>query len=620
MAKNRVTFDQLLQKLIAALKYQFPIIRALPITPQYFNDILQLLNQNNLIPERSLQRLQYLTQFINRPEMIDQKTLQVLQELLDYYQVSAAAKDTQTSNESRLSQLFSQLDISSAISVVDGYTELTDLQSYLNVPLPAETILTDLLGTLEGSNRSLTLICGASGTGKSQLLAALRTKKSKLFELPNLHVKDDAGLGNNAEVPMDQRLLRDFHNFSDRGLTAKTTYHQLMTIHTDLLKRFYRLANKLGTYTELVNLIQATKILDNQPRNVITRTIQIIFVDDEPACPLDSISTQNALFDQLTSKIFAANAYKNPFYQAYQADTNQNIHSTLHTNYYILTHPQVLSSIKYLLIKAQLADNAIFSIREILTFLHDIAMPNIGRPPLYNTLFFLMFPPKPQTRILKGLAACDPIVLRNPELAILLGSFHKVSDKSEYVLSALNNHSLPSNWVSDFYSYYVDKPTSDVVHTKLLLRILFLFDHNAQLFTDKTYDFYLNSYLQVQQGYFNEALAKYCYAGLKAWYHAPGSAGANIDLAKQQKINPLNISIYYMSVAQTTITIHLAATDSVGEHHYQFQLTLALFELFYHISKNYVLRPQDRQSVAEFDQFAQALIASLKITENVPNS
>lgn len=604
MTNFQEEFDRLLQVLITTLKYQFPIIRALPVTNQYFKDILQLLTQNKLLPERPLQRLTAVQDFIADPASVDQKAIRYMQTLLDYYHVTAATKDVQSSNESRLAKLFAQLDVSAPLAVVDGYTELTELQNYLNIELPIQSTLQQLTGALEGTNRSLTLICGASGTGKSQLLANLKTKHAKILNLPNLKIKDDVGLGNDPSLTMDEQLLLDLHNFNDHELSSRTTYHQLATVHTDLLKRFYHLAKKLGTYTELTELIAATKLFTAQPENVITRNIQILFVDQQPACPILATSKQPTFFDQLTSKIFAANPYKNPFYQAFQSDTNQSIHASLHTNYHILTHPQVLESIKYLLIKAQIRHNSVFSIREILTFLHDITVPNSGQRPLTNTVFFLMFPRQPQTRVLKYLANCDPAMFRSPKLAILLGRFHRATDKQAFILETFKVHDLPSQWLPKFYNYYTDNVTAEVTLAHLFFRMLFLFDHTLTAFKDQTYDLYLACFQKIDQGYFSQELVDFCHTGLKAWPQVPTITETLPEA-----------TIYYMTNGKTNIVVHLAIKVQDSERHYKFKLTLTLFELFYKLANHYILRPQDRQKVGEFDDFVKNLIASFGKTD-----
>lgn len=600
MTNEQDTFNQSLQVLISTLKYQFPIIRALPVTNQYFKDILQLLKQNKLLPERPLKRLEAVQGFISDPETIDQQTEPYMRTLLDYYHVTAATKDVQSSSESRLAKLFAQLDVSAPLAVVDGYTELSKLQTYLNIELPTQKILRQLATTLASTNRSLTLICGESGTGKSQLLANLKTKHAKLLALPNLKIKDDIGLSNDPNVTMDEQLLLDFHNFNDHELSSQTTYHQIATIHTDLLKHFYHLAKKLGTYMALTELLATTKLFSDHPENVITRNIQIIFVDRQMACPILKTTNEKTLFNQLTNKIFAANPYKNPFYQAYQSDVNQNIHSALHTNYHILTHPQVLESIQNLLVKAQIRHNSIFSIREILTFLHDITVPNIGQQPLTNTIFFLMFPEQPETRVLKCLADCDPATFRAPKLAILLGRFHRATDKQAFVLAIFKEHDLPRQWIPSFYSYYITNVTSEVAITHLLFRMLFLFDHTLAAFKDKTYELYLGCFEKVSQGYLSQTLVDFCDIGLKAWFQAP-------DIK-----SPLpKTSIYYMTTNQTGLLIHLAIKHQESERHYSFQLTLTLFELFYKLANHYILRRQDRQTVESFDHFIKTLATSL---------
>lgn len=614
MQKFAEPFHQLLQTLLTTLKYQFPIVRTLPVTNQYFDDILQLLTQNNLLPERPLNRLKYIKQFVDDPDTIDEQTIAYMQDLLAYFHVTAATKDAQNASKSRLSQLLVQLDIASKQTVVNGQAALSDLQRYLNIPLPCQPKVEQILRSLESTNRSLTILCGQSGTGKSQLLSFLRTQKPELFQLPNLEVKDNAGLSADPGISTDTQLVLDFQGFSDDATAHATVpYHRVMTMHTDFLAKFYQLARKLGTYTHLAQLVTDTGFASQQYEDVITDDIQIIFIDQDPFCHLSADPTQTQLFDQLAGKLFSANPYGNPFFEAYQADVKQNLNTVLHKNYHILTHPQILDSVKYLLNKAQLEHSHLFSVRELLTFFHDIMMPKFGRQPIENSVFFQMFPKHSEHRILKDLTVCDPISLKNVQTTTTLADFHETEDKRQYMMQLLAQNNLPEHWVQDFYDYFIDDTTSEILQARLFLRILFMLDHEMPLFNDPVYKLYAKGYRRIQLGYFDKTLMNYCYVGLSQWNGSPEKGLIYLEPDAPKKTVPLDASIYYMSAKPTAIAVHLSVKDALGEHLFQFQLTLGLFHYFYQLAKHYMLLPQDRTQAGAFSDFMKHLVTSLRL-------
>ncbi|MCD2256131.1 DNA phosphorothioation-dependent restriction protein DptF [Lactobacillus sp. CC-MHH1034] len=609
MQKFERVFDQLLQTLITALKSQFPSLGSIPKTTHYFKDILQELTQSQLVSLRALNQLRKVQRYVTQPSQINQETIVFMQQLLAYYQLEAAESNRQSITHSRLAHLFGQLDISSPQAVVNGKADLTDLQKYLNVPVPATAILNRIVNQLPANSHTLTLIIGRSGTGKSQLLSNLQAYHPELFTLPNLYIKDGAGISFDPLTSLDDQLLRDFDGFSDQQLRSNQPLHQIMTIPDVLLKHFARHAQRLGTFTQMIDMIQTTNILDGPPHDLITAQFQFVYIDRLPLYDVTPSGTQSDFLDQLTAKIFSANAYENPFYRAYQADVDQNIISPLHRNFQLLTHPQILTSIKYTLIKSQLENQKVFSIRELLTFFHDIVVPKPDTAKLDNTIFNLMFPEQPQTRILTDLHQCDPVTFQHPKITQLLLQFQETNDKVAFLQAQLNHYHLPSHWFTNSYHFLIDQNTPDIALARWLLRVLYLFDHQNEFFADPVYFRFLKSYTHALNYHYDANLAKLVAVGLQRWYSQTQSDQSAAQV--HQLAIPLQLKVYYLTTERRLIKVFCVIFDEFGEHLAQIPISLSLFRLFIKLDQNYVLSPSDRQHHLAFSSFLTDLFTNL---------
>ena len=125
-----------------------------------------------------------------------------------------------------------------SIESVGNVTSFDEFKKYLHVLRPIETELRNLLKKINESNqKTLVLLCGSAGDGKSHLMSYLRHADSEHL-LDSFELYNDATESSAPELTFDETLAERLAPFNDENYQINDHYKMIMAINLGTLNNF----------------------------------------------------------------------------------------------------------------------------------------------------------------------------------------------------------------------------------------------------------------------------------------------------------------------------------------------------------------------------------------------
>ena len=258
---------------------------------------------------------------------------------------------------------------------VENTASFDDFKKYLHVLRPVEEELRSLLNRVNAVNKkTLILLCGSAGDGKSHLLSYLRNADSANllngFELYNDATESSAPLLTSIDT-----LAEKLVPFNDDNCHSDDGFKMILAINLGTLNNFID-SEKGAAFSELKKYVEANEIFSTfvRPNEYQENSVfQHVSFSDYQVFTLKEDGVGTEYLEKLLSKVFCQDEM-NPFYRAYMenADCTLCQKCPVRHNFEFMSSAEHQKAIIKKIIEVVIKDKAIVSTREVLNLLYDI--------------------------------------------------------------------------------------------------------------------------------------------------------------------------------------------------------------------------------------------------------
>lgn len=352
---------------------------------------------------------------------------------------------------------FNKLRKSSSDSI-DNIQNFDDFRKYMHVIRATETDLKFILKAINSRDKkTLVLLCGSAGDGKSHLLSYLRNSDPNNL-LKNYRVFNDATESNAPNKTAVETLCNRLEDFNDENI-GKPGSNVIIAINLGVLSNFIESDYALD-FRALKAYVKNSNILTsevNELTYVENSHFQHISFSDYHMFSLNKIGIVPGYIEAIFEKIVSDDD-KNIFYSSYTSDCRSCSlcsQCPIRMNYEFLTNPSVRHYIVLMLVKVILKDKEILTTRELLNYIYDIVVaPGFDYTKFYksstNPSAFLkeylncvtpslLFDNVDISTIMNKVRKYDPLLNRSEHEDDIAIEYYVSEDISDTVVSIIGN-------------------------------------------------------------------------------------------------------------------------------------------------------------------------------------
>ena len=258
---------------------------------------------------------------------------------------------------------------------VENTASFDDFKKYLHVLRPVEEELRSLLNRVNAADKkTLILLCGSAGDGKSHLLSYLRNADSAHlldgFELYNDATESSAPLLTSIDT-----LAEKLAPFNDDNCHSDDGFKMILAINLGTLNNFIE-SEKGAAFSALKKYVEANEIFSAfvRPNEYQESSVfQHVSFSDYQVFTLKEDGVGTEYLEELLSKVFRQDD-ANPFYKAYMENTGCTLcqKCPVRHNFEFMSSTEHQKAIIKKIIEVVIKDKAIVSTREVLNLLYDI--------------------------------------------------------------------------------------------------------------------------------------------------------------------------------------------------------------------------------------------------------
>ena len=533
---------------------------------------------------------------------------------------------------------FNRLRKSSSDSI-DNVKEFDSFKKYMHVVRTAEEDLKSILRMVnETGRKTLVLLCGSAGDGKSHLLSYLKNVDDEKL-LDGYKVHNDATESYAPDKTAIETLRAVLDGFTDENLD-KPGQNIILAINLGVLSNFIESEygneyKKLYAYVEK-NHILASKVNENKLDK--TSPFQHISFSDYHMFLLDENGVNPEYIELIFEKIICDDEC-NPFCASYNVDCANcplNSKCPVKRNFEYFLNPVVRKYIAQLLVKIVIRDKEILTTRELLNYIFDIVVGqefdfsrlqkssvNLSKylKEYLNCIMpVTLFESTDITVLLNNTKKYDPLLVRDEEADALAIEYYVADDVSETVKEMMVN--------SPYVDILTDKKALEVINNdKTLKSQLFnvLVRTKAMLsetMTDWTYDNYVKDLYAYNSGKVEKLSVLYSdiEEAVTYWCGNESNGGVCIDDSHP------GLSIYEdikfeeylddMPSENQTDTLEkfipyiIVKYQNTNGNPIRLDIDFSLYALIKKLKKGYVQTAEDRNNHADFISFISKILKS----------
>lgn len=528
---------------------------------------------------------------------------------------------------------------------IDNTETFDDFKQYMHVTRTAEEDLKDILRKVNASNKkTLVLLCGSAGDGKSHLLSYLKNSDEEHL-IEDYIIYNDATESNAPSKTAIETLNELLEKFKDKQL-ENIGKNAILAINLGVLSNF--IESKYGDEFSILRKY----VEDN---NILTTQINKKYFDEHGHFQHVSFSdyhmyslTKNGIhakyIEDIFKKIFSQNE-ENRFYQSYLFDCGQcplSKKCPVKMNYEFLMEEKRQRYTVELLVETVIKDKVILTTREILNFIYNIMVSqNFSFTSIQKSLddsaylkkFLrqitpsLLFDSMDVTALMNILNKYDPLRMRSEKADESAISYYVSSDISKEIEKRFKD--IPFGRIL-CESSMVEKINTDKLIKSELYKLMVRVDaFNSNDMEDKVYKNYLKDLFLYNAGIGKElgnlygmvenALAQWCGSDEDgnlclddrhtdfSLYEAIEFSENLDDLPQPTDETELHRFIPYVIVSfdgNDGDIIHL-------------DIDYFLYELLSKLNLGYIQTANDRNNHADFISFAKRMLQTGQLTKSV---
>lgn len=338
---------------------------------------------------------------------------------------------------------------------IDGIGTFDDFKKYMHVSRSAEKDLIEILHKIEDSGRkSLVMLCGSAGDGKSHLLSYL---KNDLRLLDNYVVYNDATESSAPSKTAIETLNEALQGFSDENL-EKPGENFILAINLGVLSNFIE-SSYGDSFKQLRKYVINSNLLTNQLNEKgyeENSAFQHVSFSDYHMYNLTVHGVKPEYLERILEKVFCMD-FENPFYNVYSNDCKEcplSQKCPVKHNFEFLGNEKNRNYVANALVEVTIKDKEILTTREILNYIYDIIVAqNFNYKKMAqsstNEVSFLkeyisditpslMYEYIDKSVLLNQLQKYDPLLVRSEQADEDAISYYVSSDVSNEVVSVLD--------------------------------------------------------------------------------------------------------------------------------------------------------------------------------------
>ena len=518
---------------------------------------------------------------------------------------------------------------------IDGIGDFGDFKKYMHISRNVEEELIEILHKIEVSGRkSLVLLCGSAGDGKSHLLSYL---KNDLKLLDNYVVYNDATESSAPSKTAIETLSEALQGFSDKNLDQPGK-NFILAINLGVLSNFVE-----STYGEAFKQLREYVINSNILTNQLDEkgyeknsAFQHVSFSDYHMYNLTMHGINPEYVERILEKIFHM-GLENPFYDAYNKckECPLSKKCPVKHNYEFFTNEKNRKYVANTLVEVIIKDKEILTTREILNYIYDIVVAqNFNHKKiaqsLTNEVSFLkeyisditpslMYEYTDKSVLLNQLQKYDPLLVRSEQADENAISYYVSSDVSEEVISAIGKETYSKVLCQ---ASAIEKINSDKVLKAQLFNILErLKKIKCDIIQDKAYMSFLNALYYFNTGttkkygeiyeVVEDAIIQWCgneeqdnicfddsHEGIALYEHIEFEPYLDIS-GNVKKNDELHRFVTFITVKyENKKTGEIISLD----------IDYSLYELIYKLAAGYIQTAEDRNNHADFISFIQKML------------
>lgn len=338
---------------------------------------------------------------------------------------------------------------------IDHVEKFDEFKKYMHVTRTAEEDLKGILRKVNASGKkTLVLLCGSAGDGKSHLLSYLKNADEEQL-IENYVVHNDATESSAPSMTAIQTLNNLLGSFKDYNLDMPGQ-NVILAINLGVLSNFIE-----SEYGDKYNILKKY-VIDS---NILTTRINIKCFDEESHFQHVSFSdyhmyslTENGIHAEYIEKIFErvfGQEDENIFYKSYQNDCAKcplTQKCPVKKNYEYLMSQKRQKYVVELLVKAAIQDKIILTTRELLNFIYNILVSQDFSFKEFQNLLIddikylkefikqitpaLLFDSADVTMLMNLLQKYDPLLIRTEKADLKAISYNVSSDVTDEINDA----------------------------------------------------------------------------------------------------------------------------------------------------------------------------------------
>ena len=258
---------------------------------------------------------------------------------------------------------------------VENTASFDAFKKYLHVLRPVEVELRDLLNKVNAVNKkTLILLCGSAGDGKSHLISYLRNADSEHL-LDTFELYNDATESSAPQLTSIDTLAEKLAPFNDENYATDDGFKMILAINLGTLNNFIE-SEKGKAFSILKKYVEANEIFSTyvRPNTYQENSLfQHVSFSDYQVFTLNSTGVGTAYLEALLEKVFRQSE-ENPFYKAYADNGSCTLcqKCPVRHNFEFLSDLVHQKAVINKIVEVVIKDKAIVSTREILNLLYDI--------------------------------------------------------------------------------------------------------------------------------------------------------------------------------------------------------------------------------------------------------
>ncbi|MDD3138000.1 MAG: DNA phosphorothioation-dependent restriction protein DptF [Lachnospiraceae bacterium] len=529
---------------------------------------------------------------------------------------------------------------------IDNVEKFDRFKEYMHVTRTAEEDLKDILRKVNAyGKKTLVLLCGSAGDGKSHLLSYLKNSDEEHL-IQNYVVYNDATESSAPSKTAIETMNDLLFSFKDSNMN-NPGQNIILAINLGVLSNF--IESEYGReYSQLRNYVEHSNILTTQVNNNAfdqESCFQHVSFSDYHMFSLTEEGVHAGYIEAILDKVFCKKD-ENLFYRSYINDCSGcplSQKCPVKKNYEYMMDMNRQKYVAELLVETIIQDKVILTTREILNFIYDIliaqnfSFTNFQKLLIDDSAYLkefikqitpaLLFDSVDVTILMNMLKKYDPLLNRSEKADEIAISYYVSSDVSKEIINTFANVSY-KEIICD--STMIAKINDD----KMLKSNLFNLIVRIQAIDkgdlgNEVYKKYLSDLYMFNAGKGKKlgSLYNMVEKGVAQWCGCDEDGNLCLDdkhpgfslyekIHFKENLDHIPYPVATDELQRFVPAVATAFKDSDGER-ILLDIDFSLYELIYRLNHGYIQTADDRNNHADFISFVNRILQTGSLTETV---